>query len=261
MDGRSPLVEREDDAHVTTLTLARPKQRNALSAPLLRELLDHLRRIDAEPRVRVVVLAGQGPAFSAGHDLREIQANADPQFRAELFQLCSAVMLAIVGLRQPVIAKVHGIATAAGCQLVASCDLAVAAESARFATPGVDIGLFCSTPMVALTRNVGAKHAMEMLLTGNPIDAAEAERLGLVNRVVPDDALDVAVADLAEEIATKSPLVVAIGKEAFRRQRDLPLTDAYAYTSGVMAANLAEPDAAEGISAFLEKRPPIWEAE
>jgi enoyl-CoA hydratase/carnithine racemase len=257
MDGRSPLVEREDDAHVTTLTLARPKQRNALSAPLLRELLDHLRRIDAEPRVRVVVLAGQGPAFSAGHDLREIQANADPQFRAELFQLCSAVMLAIVGLRQPVIAKVHGIATAAGCQLVASCDLALAAESARFATPGVDIGLFCSTPMVALTRNVGAKHAMEMLLTGLPIDAPEAERIGLVNRVVPDAELAGASGELAERLA-RGPFSLGLIKRALNQSLVSDLGTQLQHEEDLQALAMASGDFAEGVTAFRDKRPAVF---
>jgi enoyl-CoA hydratase/carnithine racemase len=197
MDEPQPSVRRQDHDGIATLTLDRPAARNALSSAVLAELLDHLRAIDTDASVHVVVLAGNGPAFSAGHDLRELRDNPGPEFRTELFERCSEVMLAILGLRQPVIAKVHGVATAAGCQLVATCDLAVAGRSARFATPGVNIGLFCSTPMVALSRAVGRKQAMEMLLTGEMIDADEALRIGLVNRVVPDDELDAAVDGLA----------------------------------------------------------------
>lgn len=249
---------RDDDGPVATLTLNRPRARNALSAAMLSALVGELAAIGDDRAVHVVVLAGVGPAFSAGHDLREIQANPDPAFRERLFVQCSGLMVRITRLRQPVIAKVGGVATAAGCQLVATCDLAVAGASARFATPGVDIGLFCSTPMVAVTRNVAPKHAMEMLLTGEMIGAAEAARIGLVNRVVPDVELDAEVSDLAARIASKSPATVAVGKEAYWRQRDLPLVDAYAYTSGVMAENLDTADATEGIDAFLTKRPPTW---
>ena len=235
----------------------RAAARNALSRAMIGALAGHLGDIDGERDVHVVVLGGAGPAFSAGHDLREIEAHPDPDFRHQLFTECSALMVQLTQLRQPVIAKVGGVATAAGCQLVASCDLAVAGQSARFATPGVTIGLFCSTPMVAVTRTVAPKHAMELLLTGDLIDAAEAHRMSLVNRVVPDDQLDQATAELAEQIAAKSPLTVSIGKEAYRRQRDLGMVDAYAYTSDVMAENPGDRRRpAEGIGAFLQKRPP-----
>lgn len=255
---RVPLVERSDVDGVSTLTLNRPDQRNALSLAVMVELIDHLRNVGSDRDVRVVVLAGSGPAFSAGHDLRELRDNPEPGFRKELFDRCTELMLTIVHHRQPVIARVHGVATAAGCQLVATCDLAVAGASSWFATPGVNIGLFCSTPMVALSRAVGAKQAMEMLLTGDMIDADTAARIGLVNRVVPDDELDAAVADLARAIAEKSPLVLSIGKEAFHRQRELTLDEAYAYTADVMVRNLEAADATEGIAAFLDKRPPSW---
>jgi enoyl-CoA hydratase/carnithine racemase len=256
--GSEPSVVRRDDGAVATLTLNRPDQRNALSTAMLTALSEQLTAVGADHGIHVVVLAGAGPAFCAGHDLREIRDHPDPGFRELLFAQCSDVMVQLTRLRQPVIAAVAGVATAAGCQLVATCDLAVAAETARFATPGVDIGLFCSTPMVALTRTVAPKHAMELLLTGDLVSAAEAERIGLVNRVVPDDDLATAVADLAAHISAKSPMAVAIGKEAFWRQRDLSLVDAYGYASSVMATNLDTEDAAEGIGAFLEKRPPRW---
>jgi enoyl-CoA hydratase/carnithine racemase len=252
------LVRREDRGPVATLTLCRPQARNALSLEVLDALLAALDEVGADRSVHVVVLAGEGPASSAGHDLREIVDHSDDAYRQALFTRCSEVMVAMTRLPQPVIARVHGVATAAGCQLVASCDLAVAAASARFATPGVNIGLFCTTPMVALTRNVAPKASMEMLLTGELIGADEALRIGLVNRVVPDDDLDGAVASLADLVASKPPETVALGKAAFWRLRDLPLEAAYADASQVMAANLAMPEAAEGISAFLEKRPPRW---
>lgn len=258
-DHDEPLVLRADDGPVATLTLNRPAARNALSAAMLDALHLELAAIDADRSVHVVVLAGAGPAFCSGHDLREIRTEPDPAFRERLFDRCSEVMIQLTRLRQPVIAKVHGVATAAGCQLVATCDLAVAGASARFATPGVNIGLFCSTPMVALTRSVAPKHAMELLLTGDLVSADEAARIGLVNRVVADDDLDDAVSELAGAIAAKSPLTVAIGKEAFWRQRDLPLEDAYTHASDVMVRNLATADAAEGVAAFLDKRRPIWE--
>jgi enoyl-CoA hydratase/carnithine racemase len=242
------------------LTLARPRSRNALSSEVLASLDAALVKADGDTSVRVVVLAGDGPAFSAGHDLRELEVETDPSRRAQLFALCSQVMVRISAMRVPVIAMVHGVATAAGCQLVASCDLAVAAASARFATPGVDIGLFCSTPMVAVTRAVLPKHAMELLLTGELIDADHAWRIGLVNRVVPDDELGAATAELAARIASKPPAVVALGKATARRQRDLALVDAYAVASEAMVANLAMDEASEGIRAFLEKRPPRWPA-
>ena len=249
-DDDQPLVLRSDEDHVATLTLNRPAARNALA--------DRLAEIDGDDDVHVVILTGAGPAFSAGHDLREIRADDDPAFHERLFARCSDVMMHLGHLRQPVIARVGGVATAAGCQLVASCDLAVAGATARFATPGVNIGLFCSTPMVALTRTVGPKHAMEMLLTGELIDAADAHRIGLINRVVPDEALDSETAALAATIAAKSPLTIAMGKAAYRNQRDLPVAEAYAHTSGVMVDNLQADDAAEGIAAFLDRRPPTW---
>lgn len=252
------LVTRLDLGHVATLTLNRPQARNALSLELLDALGASLAQVNADPSVHVVVLAGAGPAFSAGHDLREITANPDQEYRADLFARCSQVMVQLTELRQPVIAKVHGVATAAGCQLVATCDLAVAGESARFATPGVDIGLFCTTPAVALTRAVAPKHAMELLLTGELVSAAHAHRIGLVNQVVPDDELDQAVAALASKVASKPPAVVALGKAALQRQRSLPLADAYRDASQTMVANLALAEADEGIAAFLEKRPPNW---
>jgi enoyl-CoA hydratase/carnithine racemase len=258
MSDEDPVVRRSDEGTVATLTLARPGARNALSLEVLDALADHLLAIDADRSVHVVVIAGDGPAFSAGHDLREIVDRPDAAYRHALFTRCSEVMVAVTRLHQPVIARVHGVATAAGCQLVASCDLAVAAASARFATPGVNIGLFCTTPMVALTRNVAPKAAMELLLTGELIPADEALRIGLVNRVVPDDELDATVTDLAERIASKPPETVALGKAAFWRLRDQPLEAAYADAAEVMAHNLGMGEAAEGIAAFLEKRPPRW---
>jgi enoyl-CoA hydratase/carnithine racemase len=214
-----------------------------------------------DPAIHVVVIAAAGPAFSAGHDLRELRG-LPPDNRREAYQAvfaqCSALMLKLVRLPKPVIAEVHGVATAAGCQLVATCDLAVAAEDARFATPGVDIGLFCSTPMVALTRAVGRKPAMQMLLTGELIDAPTARSLGLVNRVAPRAELTPATMALAGQIAAKSAFTVAIGKEAFYRQAELDLAEAYRYASEVMTRNMLAEDAAEGIDAFLSKRPPVW---
>jgi enoyl-CoA hydratase/carnithine racemase len=251
-------VLREDDGHVRRLTLHRPSSRNALSTSMLRALAEELCAADASADVHVVVLAGEGPAFSAGHDLKELRDHPDPQWRAELFEQCSELMVQVTRLRQPVIAEVATVATAAGCQLVATCDLAVAAESARFATPGVNIGLFCTTPMVALSRAVAPKHAMEMLLTGEMVDAAEAHRIGLVNRVVPDARLRVTTDQLAATIAAKSPLVVSLGKQAFQRSRDLPLREAYLDANSVMVDNLTADDAGEGIAAFLERRPATW---
>ena len=253
------LLLREDQDGVAWLTLNRPAARNALSAPLMAALHAELDAIHADPAVRVVVIAGAGPAFCAGHDLRELRG-LDPAGVAALFIQCSTLMQRIVGLRVPVIARVQGVATAAGCQLVASCDLAIAADTARFATPGVDIGLFCSTPMVALSRAVGRKAAMEMLLTGDMVDAARAAALGLVNRAVPLAALDSEVWALARRIAGKSRAAVGIGKPTFHAQSEMPLADAYTYASAVMARNMAEPDAAEGIDAFLQKRAAVWQA-
>ena len=252
------VVRRRDTDGVAWLTLNRPAARNALSIALMQALMDELAGIATDAAVKVVVIGGAGPAFCAGHDLRELRANPERAAYQATFELCSRLMTAIVRLSKPVIARVHGIATAAGCQLVASCDLAVAAETARFATPGVNIGLFCSTPMVALSRAVGRKAAMEMLLTGELIDASRAHALGLVNRVVPEADLDAAVAALAGQIVAKSPLTLAIGKEAFYRQAEMGLDEAYGYASEVMTRNMLARDAAEGIDAFLGKRPPVW---
>jgi len=253
------ILLRRDVDGIAWLTLNRPAARNALSVVLMTALQDALDAIARDSAVKVVVIAGNGPGFCAGHDLREMRANPGRQHYQAVFGQCARLMTSIVRLPKPVIARVHGIATAAGCQLVASCDLAVAATDARFATPGVNIGLFCSTPMVALSRAVPRKAAMEMLLTGEMIGADEAQRLGLLNRVVPADRLDDAVTELAHTIAAKSPLVVKIGKEAFYRQAELGLDAAYAYTSEVMVANMMARDAEEGIDAFLQKRPPHWE--
>jgi enoyl-CoA hydratase/carnithine racemase len=252
------LVLRSDEGGVSCLTLNRPAARNALSTDLMAALEEALLAAQADASVRVVVLAGAGPAFCAGHDLREMRADPRRETHAALFEQCSRLMLLVQALRQPVIARVHGIATAAGCQLVATCDLAIAADTARFATPGVNIGLFCSTPMVALTRSIGRKAAMEMLLIGESIDAAEAQRLGLVNHVVAEAGLDAAVASIAGKIAAKSPLTLAVGKQAFYRQAEMPVADAYAYAADVMTANMQTHDAAEGIDAFLAKRTPVW---
>jgi enoyl-CoA hydratase/carnithine racemase len=251
------LLRRDSDG-IAWLTMNRPAARNALSVNLMEALVAELQAIGAEPAVKVVVIGGAGPAFCAGHDLRELRSRPERSFYEATFELCSRLMMSIVRLPKPVIARVHGIATAAGCQLVASCDLAVAAQTARFATPGVNIGLFCSTPMVALSRAVGRKPAMEMLLTGDLIDANRARELGLVNRVAPDAELDAAVAALAGQIVAKSPLTLAIGKEAFYRQAEMTLDDAYAYASEVMTRNMLARDAAEGIDAFLAKRTPNW---
>ena len=253
----APLL-RHDANGVAWLTLNRPHARNALSMALMTALDAALLAIAADPTVKVVVLAGAGPAFCAGHDLREMRAHPEEASAAATFKLCAQVMQRITALPKPVIARVHGVATAAGCQLVATCDLAIAADTARFATPGVNIGLFCSTPMVALSRAVPRKQAMEMLLTGDMIDAARAREIGLVNRVVPEADLTAATAALAAQIADKSPLALAIGKAAFYRQAEMPLADAYTYAAAVMTRNMMAHDAAEGIDAFLAKRAPVW---
>jgi enoyl-CoA hydratase/carnithine racemase len=257
-DNAPVLLEAREDG-VLRLTLNRPEQRNALSVGLMSALSAALERAAADKACRVVVIAGAGAAFCAGHDLRELRTDNSREAYERVFAQCSALMLQIIRLPKPVIAEVHGIATAAGCQLVATCDLAVAAEEARFATPGVNIGLFCSTPMVALSRAVGRKPAMEMLLTGDLVDAKTAQAIGLVNRVVPRTELGAATTALARQIATKSALTVAIGKEAFYRQAELGLADAYSYAAQVMTRNMLAADAAEGIDAFLDKRPPLWQ--
>ena len=253
------VLLRHDADGIARLTLNRPAARNALSVALMDALQSALDAVARDDTVKAVVIAANGPGFCAGHDLREMRANPGRQHYEAVFKQCTRLMTSIVHLSKPVIARVHGVATAAGCQLVASCDLAIAAADARFATPGVNIGLFCSTPMVALSRAVPRKAAMEMLLTGELIDADKAQRLGLVNRVVPADQLDDAVNALAHTIATKSPLVLKIGKEAFYRQAELGLDAAYAYTSEVMVTNMLARDAEEGIDAFLQKRPAKWE--
>jgi enoyl-CoA hydratase/carnithine racemase len=249
------LVRREGPA--ATITLNRPEKRNALSLELMEELITAFEQLGAEREVRAIVVEGAGPAFSAGHDLGEM-VGRDPGFYERLFEVCTVMMETIHRVPQPVIAKVHAMATAAGCQLVATCDLAVAAEEARFATPGVRIGLFCSTPMVPLSRAVGRKRAMQMLLTGDPIDAETAAEWGLVNLVVPAAELDAAVSELVEKITRSSPLTVGIGKGAFYRQVDLDEHGAYELTRRVMSTNAEAGDAQEGMSAFLEKRPPEW---
>jgi enoyl-CoA hydratase/carnithine racemase len=257
--GNEPVLLVSLDGGVLRLVLNRPAARNALSVGLMNALGEALDRAAADKECRVVVIAGAGPAFCAGHDLRELRADPGRAVYERVFAQCSALMLQIVRLAKPVIAEVHGIATAAGCQLVATCDLAVAAEDARFATPGVNIGLFCSTPMVALTRAVGRKAAMEMLLTGELVDAVSAKALGLVNRVVPRVELAAATMGLARQIAAKSALTVAIGKEAFYHQAELGLADAYRYAAEAMTKNMLARDAAEGIDAFLAKRQPVWQ--
>jgi enoyl-CoA hydratase/carnithine racemase len=245
------------DGGAARITLNRPEKRNALSLELMGELIAALEAVSADPAPRAVVIEGAGPAFSAGHDLSEMIGREDAFYR-ELFGVCTVLMETIHRLPQPVIAKVHGIATAAGCQLVAACDLAVAAERTRFATPGVKIGLFCSTPMVPVSRAVGRKRAMQLLLTGEPIDAPTALEWGLVNRVVAREELEPAVLSLVAAIARSSAYTVATGKRAFYAQVDEPEHLAYEHCKLVMAENARADDAQEGMSAFLEKRPPSW---
>lgn len=258
-----PLVLAAKVGSVLKLTLNRAGARNALSVGLMGALQSALDEAAADKSVRVVVIAANGPAFSSGHDLKEMTARrADPDkgkaFFAALFTQCSKLMQTVVRHPKPVIAQIQGIATAAGCQLVASCDLAVASSAARFATPGLNIGLFCSTPMVALSRNVSRKHAMEMLLTGEMISADDARRIGLINRIAEAAALEAETMKLAELIAAKPHGTLKIGKEAFYRQVEMPLSEAYDYASQVMTMNMLAAEAAEGISAFVEKREPKW---
>ncbi len=253
-----PILLRDAHDGVVTLRLNRPQQFNALSEAMLASLHDAFESLAADPHVRCVVLAAQGKAFCAGHDLRQMRSKPELDYYRALFAQCSRVMLAMRALPVPVIARVHGIATAAGCQLVAACDLAIAADTARFAVSGINVGLFCSTPAVALSRNVTAKRAFDMLVTGRFVDAATAVAWGLVNEAVPEDALDTAVARKVAEIVAKSPAAVRYGKQMFYRQRELPLDEAYAYAGDVMARNMMEEDAGEGIDAFLEKRKPTW---
>jgi enoyl-CoA hydratase/carnithine racemase len=259
-----PILLREQIGSIAVLTLNRAEARNSLSQAMIAELHGALNEIRDDKSVRAVVIAANGPAFSAGHDMKELTARrSDPDrgraYFAEIMNACSAMMQAIVHLPKPVVASVQGIATAAGCQLVASCDLAVASEAASFATPGVDIGLFCSTPMVALSRNVPRKQAMEMLLTGEPVPAAQARDIGLVNRVVPPGQEREAAIALAQKVALKSAYTVKLGKEAFYRQIEMSLADAYRYAAEVMTENMMARDAEEGIGAFIEKREPNWQ--
>ncbi len=256
IDSNSEILLTERRGAVSILTLNRPSARNSLSLGLIAALQDAVAREGSAKDVAALIIRGAPPAFCAGHDLREMQARRQDAdrgraFFAETMHACAALMQAIIACPKPVIAAVNGIATAAGCQLVASCDLAVAGESAQFATPGVNIGLFCSTPMVALSRNVSRKAAMEMLLLGEMASAAKAQELGLVNRVVPDADVLGTAAGIAEKIAAKSPLTLAIGKKAFYRQAELPLAEAYGYTANVMVENMLARDAEEGIGAFL----------
>ena len=260
----SPVLLRGDIDGIALLSLNRPQARNTLSEAMLAALHDEFAAIAKDDRVRAVILSHNGPAFSAGHDMKEMTAHRTDADRGRayfksLMERCSDLMMSIQKLPQPVIAAVEGVATAAGCQLVASCDLAVASETARFSTPGVHIGLFCSTPMVALTRNVANKHAMEMLLTGDMVTGQDAYRIGLVNRVVPAGKASEHALELARQIASKSMLTVKLGKEAFYRQRELNLADAYKLTIDVMVENMLARDAEEGIGAFIEKRDPTWE--
>jgi enoyl-CoA hydratase/carnithine racemase len=260
----TPLLREHLDGGIEVLTLNRPKPRNTLTEAMLAALQGAFTEIAEDNTIRAVVIAANGPAFCAGHDLKELtarRADADGgrAYFSTIMNTCGAMMQQILGLPQPVIAAVQGVATAAGCQLVATCDLAVASSAAQFATPGVDIGLFCSTPMVALSRNIASKHAMEMLLTGDMVTAEDAQRIGLVNRVVaPGTERDHAIA-LARKIAGKSSYTVKIGKAAFYRQAEMPLAEAYRYASEVMTENMMAADAKEGICAFIDKRDPQWE--
>ena len=254
--GSNPYVLTDTRDGVRTLTMNRGERFNALSREMLAALDRAIGEAGVDASVRAVVIAGAGRGFCAGHDLKELRAHGDPAWQRELFDACSRVMVKLTQLPQPTIARVHGIATAAGCQLVSMCDLAVASEDARFALPGINVGVFCSTPAVGVARNVARKRVMEMLVTGEPIDAATALDWGLVNRVVPAAALDATVKAFTDRIAARSASVMALGKRAFYAQIDRTLGDAYTYTSEVMTCNLADADSAEGMDAFIEKRPP-----
>jgi enoyl-CoA hydratase/carnithine racemase len=256
--GSEDLVLRQDAGAIARVTMNRPKAYNALSLDMMRALTGTLEEIGRDTAIRCVVLEGAGKGFCSGHDLKELRSRTDRAFYEEVFETCSQLMTTITRLPQPVIAKVHGIATAAGCQLVATCDLAVAADTARFATPGVNIGLFCSTPMVALSRNVPRKRAMEMLLTGEMVSAPVAAQWALINEAVDHDGLDETVERYAQAVASKSPHVLKIGKRAFYEQLDQSLDEAYRHTAQVMTENMLHRDATEGIDAFLEKREPQW---
>ena len=252
------ILLRDDSDGITTLTLNRPAQYNALSGEMLKELQTALDAIDQDESVRVVIIAANGKAFCPGHDLKEMRASEEREFHQALFSQCSRMMLTINQLRQPVIARVNGIATAAGCQLVANCDLAVAAEDARFAVSGINVGLFCSTPAVPLSRNMGRKQALHMLLTGDFISARTAQQYGLVNEVVPAAELEPATMMLAQKIIAKSAHAVSLGKDMFYKQLTMDLSEAYAYAAERMACNMDSQDAREGIDAFIQKRKPEW---
>jgi enoyl-CoA hydratase/carnithine racemase len=254
--GLNPYVLADTRDGVRTLTMNRGERFNALSREMLAALERAIDAAGADASVRAVVIAGAGRGFCAGHDLKELRGHDDPAWQRELFDACSRVMVKLTQLPQPTIARVHGIATAAGCQLVSMCDLAVATDEARFALPGINVGVFCSTPAVGVGRNVARKRVMEMLMTGEPIDAATALDWGLVNRVVPAGSLDAAVEAFTDRIVARSATVMALGKRAFYAQIDRTLGDAYAYASEVMTCNLADADSAEGMDAFIEKRPP-----
>ena len=257
-DAEDKVLLRHNARDIAWLTLNRPKAYNALSRDLMSELISSLNSIANERDIKVVVIKGAGKGFCAGHDLQEMKVNNNETFLENFFTQCCVLMQAIVNLPQPVIAQIHGTAAAAGCQLVASCDLAFADDNATFATPGVNIGLFCSTPMVAVSRKINRKKMMEMLLLGDKIDSKTAVEHGLINRRVPGKLLNEAVTEVANKIASKSPLTLKIGKEAFYKQLEMPLSEAYEYTSKVMIQNMQARDAEEGISAFIEKRLPVW---
>ena len=257
-DADDKVLLRHNARDIAWLTLNRPKAYNALSGDLMSELISSLNSIANERNIKVVVIKGAGKGFCAGHDLQEMKVNNNETFLENFFAQCCVLMQAIVNLPQPVIAQVHGTAAAAGCQLVASCDLAFADDNATFATPGVNIGLFCSTPMVAVSRKINRKKMMEMLLLGDKIDSKTAVEHGLINRRVPGKLLNEAVSEVANKIASKSPLTLKIGKEAFYKQLEMPLSEAYEYTSKVMIQNMQARDAEEGINAFIEKRLPVW---
>jgi enoyl-CoA hydratase/carnithine racemase len=254
----APYVLRSDADGIATLTLNRGDRLNPLSSAMLAALQTELDRVGADLSIRAVIVAGAGKHFCAGHDLREMRSHPDKAWQSQLFEQCSRVMLTLIRLPQPVIARVQGVAVAAGCQLVSMCDLAVAADVARFALPGITSGIFCTTPGVGVARNLARKHALEMLFTGDQIDAATAERWGLVNRVVPLAELDAAVAALARKVAAHSPAVVKMGKQFFYEQVEKNIADAYGLASEGMACNMMLEDAAEGIDAFLAKRPADW---
>lgn len=255
----TPFLIRTDDDGVTTLTFNRPKEMNALSEGMLAAIQAELDGIADDRSVRVVILEGQGRAFCAGHNLKQMRANYSLAYQTALFETCTKMMLSVLRLPQPVIAKVDGLATAAGCQLVATCDLAIASDASRFATSGINVGLFCSTPGVAVGRALPRKHAMDLLLTGDFISATRAAEIGLINKAVPDGDLDAEIGMLARKLANKSAHALALGKTAFYQQLEMGITDAYALAGAEMARNMMDRDAAEGIDAFMEKREPVWD--